>query len=523
MDLLIINCRTMWFSYKSLITNGPLALASYLHEKGFGVRVVEDNSIYRRYGINDFIEYIIRHQVKIIGFSVSTLNAYASYGLADKLRNVFPDKIFIAGGLHSYDSSEEMSEQNFDVVFKGEAEASLEKFLGIINGYERIILRNIFNDDNYICKFKDIPGIIFKTNGEIIDTGPGEIINDMDTLPFNNFDLVNLDDYIKSKYDNHAVTNQINFQRGCPYRCSFCKSSVISSGVRNNSAQYMIKQVEYRYRKSKLNNFFITDSNFTIDKKRLNEFHTLMTSSPLYRKLNFMIQTSVAIPVTNDEIKMLKDLGVTMFLVGIERFDDNTRRLIKKSGTYQQACELISKLHSHGLKAIINILINFPFETKELINREAELIEKNLRYTSFVYINYLSSMPGTEVYKNDTDGYFRKWYLRKEVAYYKMTYYDLAYLIEGPLALKLNVFRLPEDVINHMREFKEKYQKKGELIITRSVFLKAVIITDMILGKISYYIAGISPFLEDLIFKPFKFFRLKGYKMFFNLFVARTR
>lgn len=523
MDLLIINPRIMWFSSKSLIANGPLTLVSYLHEKGFDTGMIDDNTIYKKYSTEDFSEYINYHQVKIIGFSVSTLNAYNSYALARELKKIFPKKIFIAGGLHSFDCSTEMSEQCFDVVFRGEAELSLEKFLKatIKHSHTNTITNDILNDDSFISTIKNIPGILIKRNGKTLDTGMGESIQDLDILPFNNYDLVNLNEYIKTKYDHHAVTNHILFQRGCPYNCTFCKSPIISSKVRNNSAQYMMKQLRYRYNKFGLNNFFITDSNFTIDKDRLKSFFELITASDLAGKVNFMIQTSVTIPISDEEIEMLKKMGVTMYEIGVERFNDESRKLIKKAGTNEQVTTLIKKLHNHGIKTIINILVNFPFETKKFIDSEAKYIEENLPYISFVYINYLWPMPGTQVYENGLTGYFKKWYLLKEVVNYKLTYYDLAYLVEGPVALNLNIFQLSQERIAQIRRFKEKYHWKGSLRISKSLFLKIIIIFDMLLGKTSYYIAKVSPSLEHIIFKPFKFFRLKGYKMFFNLFIAK--
>lgn len=41
------------------------------------------------------------------------------------------------------------------------------------------------------------------------------------------------------------------------------------------------------------------------------------------------------------------------------------------------------------------------------------------------------------------------------------------------------------------------------------------------IGVISYWVARVSPALEDFLFKPFKWIRIKGYKAFFNIFVAQ--
>jgi anaerobic magnesium-protoporphyrin IX monomethyl ester cyclase len=442
--------------------------------------------------------------------------------LARELREKFPDKIIIAGGLHSYDSSEEICKQpSLDILFKGEAELSLLKYLAIAKENPHFLNRKVLLDEKYISKIKEIKGIIIKTGNEIIDTGVGEYVENLDDLPFSNYDLINLEDYIKTRYDHHAVTNQINFQRGCPYKCRFCKSSVISSLVRSNSAKYMIKQIEKRYDKYNLDTFFLTDSNFTIDKKRLALFCSLMVSSGLSKKIKFIIQTSIAISISDDEIETLRDAGCSMLMVGVERFADDCRKLISKAGTEEQVKNLIKRIHKHGIKTSINIMLNFPFETETIFDRESKALDEIVTYVNFIYINYLSPMPGTSIYENELENIYKKWYLREDVVKYQMTYYDISFLIEGPVSLKLNYFQLNQNMINKIRHFKERYQWKGSMRVSSSFFVKSIVIADMSLGKVSYYVARISPELERLIFYPFKYIRLKGYKVLFNLFVAK--
>ena len=48
--------------------------------------------------------------------------------IIDTIKKKFPDKIVIAGGMHTYDAIDEVAEQGFDVTFSGESEVSLLKF-----------------------------------------------------------------------------------------------------------------------------------------------------------------------------------------------------------------------------------------------------------------------------------------------------------------------------------------------------------------------------------------------------------
>lgn len=319
-----------------MISTGPLQLASYLHEKGFGVKVIDGNSVYRIFRFEDYVDYVKQYNPTVIGLSVSALNAYSSYALAEVLRKQFPDKIIIAGGLHSYDSPQEMIKQNFDLVFKGEAELSLSRFLEILVKHRAQIAPKEFNKDSFLSEVRD-KGLVIKNNAGIIDTGTADIIQDLDEIPFSNFELVNLDDFIKTKLDHHYVTNCFNFQRGCPYSCNYCKSEILASKIRSNTPQYMIDEIKFRHEKFKFDSIVFNDSNFTVDKKRLQKFCSLMASSGLPEKASSFIQSSISVPLSDDEIDMMKKAGITLFSLGVERFDDDFRRLMKKTGTGKQA------------------------------------------------------------------------------------------------------------------------------------------------------------------------------------------
>ena len=135
MDLLIINAKSMWHQDRSSLGYGAITIATYLHSKGHKVFLIDDNSQYRSYSFEDYCRFIEDKQPKMVGFSVSALNAAKSYDLARSLKNRYPNLFLIAGGFHSYDTGDEIVEQDFDIVFRGEAEISCNKFLNIIKGH----------------------------------------------------------------------------------------------------------------------------------------------------------------------------------------------------------------------------------------------------------------------------------------------------------------------------------------------------------------------------------------------------
>ncbi len=522
MDFLVINPRFCWFGNQSILSTGPLTLVSYLAQDGALVRLLDDNSQYRKYSEFDFVQYIRQHDPTVIGISTNTLNVLAAYNLTNALRRNFPTKAIVGGGLHSYDSAEEMAEQPFDLVFRGEAELSAKSFLQLVRDHGAGFTRETLADPGVRSKLKTIPGLVFRDGSKLEDTGPAVFVDNLDEVPFLDYQLANLDDYIRSPFDHHAVTNNFNFQRGCPHRCIYCKSSIIPSKVRSNSAEFMVREIESRQRQYGLSNLFILDANFTLDRRRMNDFCARMTTSGLAQKVNIMVQSSVTAPINDEELTSLRRAGITIISLGLERFDDEFRRKMNKAGSSEHAVALIQRLHSARFKVVINVLIGFPFETEDSLDREAAFLDKYLEYVDFFTINYLMPMPGTQVYDASPASRHHRWYLRPEIAERPMAYYDAVYLTSGPV-LFLNPFGLSRRILTKLRRFKDKYHRIGARRLSRAPVYRIALAGDFLLAQFSYWLAALSPQVESVVFKPFKYLRSKGYKLFFRRFVAQGK
>lgn len=522
MDLLIINPRFSWFGNQSILSTGPLTLASYLARQGFSVRLLDNNSQYRKYSDLDLVKQIKSLDPTIVGISTNTLNVLAAYDLARLLRQHFSRKIIVGGGLHSYDCAEEMAEQPFDLVFRGEAELSTRAVLQWARDQPTPVTRETLSNPGFLEELRSIPGLVFRTTAGLEDTGHAMFVQDLDEVPFLDYQLANLDDYIRTPSDHHAVTNNFNFQRGCPHRCIYCKSSIIPSKVRSNSADFMIGEIEARQRQYDLSNIFILDANFTLDRRRMNDFCARMVTSGLANKVNIMVQSSVTAPISDEELTSLRSAGVTIVSLGLERFDDEFRRKMNKAGSSEQAVALIQRLHDARFKVVINVLIGFPFETEESLDKEATFLDKYLEYVDFFTINYLMPMPGTQVYDASPSSRHFQWYLRPEIVNRPMAYYDAVYLTSGP-ALFLNPFGLPRRTLRKLRRFKDKYHRIGAFRLSRSLVYRLALACDFFIAKLSYWLSCAFPRAESVAFSPLRYLRSKGYKLFFRWFVAQGK
>ena len=262
----------------------------------------------------------------------------------------------------------------------------------------------------------------------------------------------------------------------------------MGGSVRNNTPDFMIRSIRHIHEKYGQTHFQLSDSNFTINRTRTIEFCNKMISSGLSKKINFWIQTSISKKLRDDDLELLKKAGLARISFGVERFTPEFRENMKKNGTREEVFECLRRITEKGIKTEINILINFPHETKKSLEIESDYLLQALKYVDFFRIHYLIPIPGTEIFENKKVK--TKWYLNEKINFKKTSYYDLAFNITSP-GLEFNLFDLPPEVVKANRNFKEKFYIKSlsrldtNPFLLGSIFFKTILMMDIFVAKIS--------------------------------------
>ena len=135
-------------------------------------------------------------QQPIAGFSFYTWNAAQFLQLAMQLKSELPRLLIIAGGPHVQQAEDYLGVEAIDVVFLGEAEATLQEFL----------------DCTGRDAWADINGLAYLDNNAIHTTSPRPRCADLDTLP-SPLDVLQL-----TNADGEPLYESIAYEtsRGCP-------------------------------------------------------------------------------------------------------------------------------------------------------------------------------------------------------------------------------------------------------------------------------------------------------------------
>jgi len=345
---------------------------------------------------NDFKITINEFQPDIVGFSSVSSQFLFVKDLAKIAKDILPNVITIAGGVHPTLSADSLLEADcLDGFIRGEAEIALVDFLDSVSkGFP----------------YKETDNFAYVEDGKVICNELKPLINDLDTLPLP-------DKEIYPYYEN--TINLIGaapffFTRGCPYTCTYCMNQSFAdlynrkrNFPRYRSPESCIQEIEHvveKYHKD-IEYIFIGDDIFGPNLKWRKEFCTKYKKRILERyNTKFMVLLRVEMCQNDDTLKVLKDAGAFRIFFGVESGDEAQRReVLDRQMTDKTIQKAFDNCHKNGLETLAVNIIGFPEETEEMIKKTVQLNRK-LNMTSSgvnVFYPYKGTPLGDFCFEND--------------------------------------------------------------------------------------------------------------------------
>lgn len=349
------------------------------------------------YNCDDWLKVFNQFKPDIVGISLSTMILNEAKDVARQIKSINPKTLIIVGGSHVSALPEQtLKYPFFDVGFLGESERPLTKFLKYYLKDKKI------NSP----RFKNIPGIVLKTENNIFINKKYDYIQNLDEIPFINYEKANLNHYLKKSQTIRAVKSMRIFtmmtSRGCPYNCFFCASSVVSQrNIRFHSAKYVINQIKFLYKKYKIEGIYFHDDLFIADKERTKKICKYLIKSGLNKKIKWACQVRTEVVLNCEDIlDLIKKAGCVQFEFGFESGNDRILKLLKgnsaKVEDNQKAIDLTNK---HGIKIYGNFMFGNYSETVSDIQDTINFIKKNINKLNFYYVFAANPLPGTAWWK----------------------------------------------------------------------------------------------------------------------------
>lgn len=267
-----------------------------------------------------------------------------------------------------------------------------------------------------------IKGLVFKTNGEIVQTGFREPIMNLDELPFPARHLTPYHKYSSLLAKKNPVTTMIT-SRGCPYRCIFCDRPNLGKVFRARSAKNVVDEME-ECKKMGINEILVYDDTFTVNRQRVLNICSEIQKRKL--EINWDIRARVD-NVDQDILKALKKAGCKRIHYGIEGGTQKILDILHKGITLKQVEEVFKLTKKIGIQTLGYFMIGNPTETKEDILETINFAKKI--NPNFVQITITTPFPATDLYKLAlekgvlSDDYMQK-FAENPTAEFKIKYWE---------------------------------------------------------------------------------------------------
>lgn len=363
---------------------GLLAIAADVDPR-HSVEVLDSPS--RRMSIEEIVGHILDKKPDVVGLSVVTRRLYSLYAISKKLKEAAPTIILVAGGPHiNVFPLETMQLGTLDYVLPGYGEKRFPLLIeALANGKNETLLRTI-------------PGLYSRSSSGIQVNPPDVIPENIDDLPFPNRALINLNEYF-SAADQLSMTTMYT-SRGCPFRCVFC--DVGEKVFRYRSPGKIVDEFE-KIAALGIKEIHIFDDTFNVNRQRVVD----MCREILRRgiKISWSARARV-VPMDREMISMMKQAGCRRLHVGVEAFDDEVLKAIKKNITLKQIYAFFELCNEFKIDTLAYFIVGFPQETREY-RRSLYGKLKKLKAT-YLYLNILYPTAKSELYadmlKNGTYG-----------------------------------------------------------------------------------------------------------------------
>lgn len=294
--------------------------------------------------------------------------------------------LIVGGGLATNLYSEILSEFQFiDACCYGEGEIPL---------YELLCA------DDPVDYLNTSPAWITKQSIRSLQRPERLLVDDLDTIPPFDYDLISLGDYqgrtpgrgVQQSTDREIT---IHTSRGCPFNCIFCaNASVHGKIVRYMSIEKVITEIQRMISHYHLKTLLIEDDHFLGDKKRAKEI--LRRISKLNLKVDF--PNGMAVYAIDDEIGgLLRAAGVQMITLAVESGSDYVlKRIIQKPHRVDMILPAVEILRRNGMSVDAFIIVGLPGE-KEVHRQETLEMAATV---GFDWVKYSLAVPvaGSRLY-----------------------------------------------------------------------------------------------------------------------------
>ncbi len=297
-----------------------------------------------------------------------------------KLRLELPGLKVAAVGPHVTALPEEsLREVGMDYVIRGEPErtsAELAEALRTGRGPETVA------------------GLSWLAGGDLRETAPRPLIEDIDSIPFPARNLFPNQKY-SAPFAESSPFGLILTSRGCPFRCVYCATrGYYGHSWRPRGVESVLKELELMSRDYGLRDIGFWDDTFTVDRNRVIEICRGMMENRLGIRWICLSRVDTVDP---EVLGWMKQAGCYQIQFGVESGDEEVLQRLGKNITVPQVRDAFRWSVEAGIAPAAFFMFGNPGETEESVKKTIRLsLELPASFASF---NINTPYPGSDLFR----------------------------------------------------------------------------------------------------------------------------
>ena len=377
------NRQFQWFHNPSFIyPMVPASAATLLKSKGHDV--TWDDGIARKWSSPKWWDNILEAKPDLIAMETKTPVVKLHWKIADRIKEKLPETIVVLMGDHI-------------TAFPNETMENCRCDYAITGGDYDFLLANIVDS---ITKGEKLePGIWFRQNGIIENTGQFRLDHDLNELPMVDRELTEWRLYGEPLYKREPFTYTM-VGRDCPWaKCTFCSWTTLFPKFRTRTPESLLDEIGMLIDTYGVREIFDDTGSFPSG-GWLERFCKGMIQRGYNRKIR------ISINFRFDYLKpkraaLMREAGFRLMKLGLESTSQETLDRLDK-GTkvedIEQGCRIAKEA---GLEVHLTIMVGYPWETRADAERTLNMAKKLMKdgladmLQSTVTVPY----PGTPLYK----------------------------------------------------------------------------------------------------------------------------
>jgi radical SAM superfamily enzyme YgiQ (UPF0313 family) len=405
-DFVVINPGDIKKSYGSLGSDlsaiePPIwagLKAAFIRQKGFSVGIIDAYA--EGLSAEATAEKVAEYRPLLVDMVVcganpsasSTPKMAATRRFLDALKEKTPRVKRMVSGIHPSALPERtLKEENVDFVCRGE-------------GFNTVLqLLEILKSDKQPADYK-IKGLWYIKDGNVISNGWGDVIENLDELPFAAWDLLPMDKYRAhnwhcfDKLESRKPYAVIYTTLGCPFNCQFCNIHALYSGkpgIRFRSPKKVVEEIELLVKNYNVKNIKMLDEMFVLKESHVAEICDLV----IQRGYDLNIWAYTRVDTINERLaKKMREAGIRWLAFGIESGSEKIRKgAVKGAFTQDAVIKAVKMAQDVGIHVIGNFIFGLPGDNLGTMQETLDMAKE----LNCEYANFYTAMayPGSRLYE----------------------------------------------------------------------------------------------------------------------------